>query len=125
MSSHPAKLTLFSLINTRGRRGRDRMVVGFKQSVPITTSVVSSNPSQTMCTIQYYVIKFVSELRQVGGFLWVLRFSPPIKILLKVALCTKAFVSFKKYMPPPLPYFKVIICPLPLPHFASIFFAYL
>jgi hypothetical protein len=25
----------------------------------------------------------------------------------------------------PLPYFKVNICPLPLPHFASIFFAYL
>ena len=31
----------------------------------------------------------------------------------------------KKYMPPPLPYFKVNICPFPLPHFASIFFAYL
>jgi hypothetical protein len=28
-------------------------------------------------------------------------------------------------MPPPLPYFKVNICPFPLPHFASIFFAYL
>jgi hypothetical protein len=26
---------------------------------------------------------------------------------------------------PPLPYFKVDLCPLPLPHFASIFFAYL
>jgi hypothetical protein len=38
---------------------------------------------------------------------------------------TQALVSFKKYMPPPLPYFKVNICPLPLPHFASIFFAYL
>jgi hypothetical protein len=25
-------------------------------------------------SIQHYVIKFVSELRQVGGFLWVLRF---------------------------------------------------
>jgi hypothetical protein len=36
-----------------------------------------------------------------------------------------ALVSFKKYMPPSLPYFKVNICPLPLPHFASIFFAYL
>jgi hypothetical protein len=33
---------------------------------------------------------------------------------------TQALVSFKKYMPPPLPYFKVNICPLPLPHFASI-----
>jgi hypothetical protein len=34
-------------------------------------------------------------------------------------------VSLKKYMPLPLPYFKVNICPFPLPHFASIFFAYL
>jgi hypothetical protein len=38
---------------------------------------------------------------------------------------TQELVSFKKYMPPPLPYFKVNICPFPLPHFASIFFAYL
>jgi hypothetical protein len=28
-------------------------------------------------------------------------------------------------MPPPLPYFKVNICPFPLPYFTSIFFAYL
>jgi hypothetical protein len=27
------------------------------------------------------------------------------------ALITQALVSFKKYMPPPLPYFKVNICP--------------
>ena len=27
---------------------------------------------------------------------------------------SKALVSFKKYMPPPLPYFKVNICPFPL-----------
>jgi hypothetical protein len=40
-------------------------------------------------------------------------------------LNSQALVSFKKYMPPPLPYFKINICPLPLPHFASIFFAYL
>ena len=37
----------------------------------------------------------------------------------------QALVSFKKYMHPPLPYFKVNIYPFPLPHFASIFFAYL
>ena len=45
--------------------------------------------------VQHYVIKFVSDLRQVGGFLLVLRFPPPVKltashdiayILLKVAL---------------------------------------
>jgi hypothetical protein len=37
---------------------------------------------------------------------------------------TQALVSFKKYMPPPPPYFKLNICHFPLPHFASIFFAY-
>ena len=37
----------------------------------------------------------------------------------------QALVSFKKYMPPLLPYFKVNVCPLPLPHFVSICFAYL
>jgi hypothetical protein len=31
-------------------------------------------------SIQQYVIKFVSDLRQVGGFLRVLRFPPPIKL---------------------------------------------
>jgi hypothetical protein len=31
----------------------------------------------------------------------------------------------QKIYAPPLPYFKVNICPFPLPHFASIFFAYL
>jgi hypothetical protein len=31
----------------------------------------------------------------------------------------------QKIYAPPLPYFKVIICLLPLPHFASIFFTYL
>jgi hypothetical protein len=55
------------LNQTRGRRSRDRMGVGLlpMQSVPITTNVVSSNPTQA---IQHYKIKFVSDLRQVGGF---------------------------------------------------------
>jgi hypothetical protein len=30
-------------------------------------------------SIQHYVMKFVNDLRQVGGFPRVLRFSPPIK----------------------------------------------
>jgi hypothetical protein len=39
-------------------------------------------------SVQHYVIKFVSDLRPVGGFLRVIRFHPPIitEILLKVAL---------------------------------------
>jgi len=60
----------------RGHRGHDRMVVG-----PITTKVVSSNPVHgEVYSIQHYVIKFVSDLRQTGGFLRVLRFPPPIKL---------------------------------------------
>jgi hypothetical protein len=35
--------------------------------------------SQSGRGVQYYVIKFVSDLRQVGGFLRVLRFPPSIK----------------------------------------------
>jgi hypothetical protein len=51
------------------------------QSMPITTNVVSSNPDHSeVYLIQHYVIKFVSDLRQVGGFLWTLRFPPPIKL---------------------------------------------
>ena len=39
------------------------------QSVPITTKFVSSNPIHgEVYLIQHYVIKFVSDLRQVGGF---------------------------------------------------------
>ena len=40
-------------------------------------------------------------------------------------IVTQALVSFKQYMPPPLPYFKGNIYHFPLPHFASILFAYL
>jgi hypothetical protein len=40
------------------------------QSVPITTKVVSLNPVHgELFSIQHYVIKFVSDLRHVGGFL--------------------------------------------------------
>ena len=51
------------------------------QSMCITIEVVSSNPVHgEMYSIQHYVIKFVSDLRQVGDFLRVLRFTPPIKL---------------------------------------------
>jgi predicted translin family RNA/ssDNA-binding protein len=33
----------------------------------------------TLCDLQY-VMKFVSDLRQVGGFLRLLQFPPPIKL---------------------------------------------
>jgi hypothetical protein len=51
------------------------------QSVHITTNVVSSNPVYgEVYSTQHYVIKFVSDLRQVSGFLRVLQFPPPIKL---------------------------------------------
>ena len=51
------------------------------QSVPIITKVVSLNPVHgEVFSIQHYVIKFVSDLRQVDGFPQVLRFPPAIKL---------------------------------------------
>ena len=62
----------------RGRPGRGRDHI---QSVPITTKVVSSNPAHDeVYSIQYYVMKLVSDFRQVGGFHRVLRFPSPIKL---------------------------------------------
>ena len=61
----------------RGRRGCDRMVV----AVPITTEVVSSNRVHgDVYSMKHYAIKFVSDLQQVGGFLRVFLFPPPIKL---------------------------------------------
>ena len=47
------------------------------QSVPITTKVVNFNPVYGEVYSIHNVIKFVSDLRQVSGFLW---FPPPIKL---------------------------------------------
>jgi hypothetical protein len=60
-------------------RGRDRMIVEFTttcastESLPIITKVVSLNPAHgKVYLIQQYVINFVSDLLQIGGFLQVL-----------------------------------------------------
>jgi hypothetical protein len=66
----------------RGHRGRDHMVVGF------TTTYAISAYDHSYCEfesrpwrgVQHYVIKFPSDLRQVGRFLRVLRFPPSIKL---------------------------------------------
>ena len=66
-----------------GRLGRDRIVVGFTTTyaIPITTKVVSSSPADgELYSMQHDVIQFFSDLRQVDGFLRVLRFPPPIKL---------------------------------------------
>ena len=52
------------------------------QSVHIATKVMSSNPVHGEAySIQHFVIKFVSDLRQIGGFLRLLQFPPPIKLI--------------------------------------------
>jgi hypothetical protein len=71
-----------------GRRGRYRMVVG------ITTTYAISIYHYWCCEfesrsgrgVQHYVIKFVSDLRQVCGFLRVLQFPPPIKLTATILL---------------------------------------
>ena len=74
------------------RRGRDRMVVGF-----IATCIISAYHHQS-CEfeslsgrgIEHYVIKFISDLRQVDGFLRVSTNKTDrhdiTEVLLKVAL---------------------------------------
>jgi hypothetical protein len=71
-------------INSGGCCVRDHMVGGFTtslpmQSVPITTDVWGFDFLSGR-GVQHYVIKFVSDLWQVDGFLRVLQFAPPIKL---------------------------------------------
>ena len=75
---------VFIPIASGGRRGRDRMVVTFPTIYVISAYQHSwwelESRSGEVYSIQPYVIKFVSNLRQVSGFLRVLRFPPPIKL---------------------------------------------
>ena len=66
-------------LKRRGCHGRDHMVVGFTTTCAISAyQAVSLNLVHgKVYLIQHYVIKFVSDLRQVCGFLW---FPPPIKL---------------------------------------------
>jgi hypothetical protein len=60
------------------------MVVGFKSTCAVSAyhhyRCEFEPRSWRGDSIQHYVIKFVSDLRQVGGFLRVPRFSSPIKL---------------------------------------------
>jgi hypothetical protein len=83
-----------------GHLGRDSMIVGFSTTCAIGVyhhwSCEFESRSWWGVLIQHYVIKFVSNLQQFGGFFCVLRFPPPIKLtttiqlkyILKVALNT-------------------------------------
>jgi hypothetical protein len=72
---------ILDISKCRGRRGRDRMVVGF------TTTYAISAYHHRCCEFEsqsgrgvQHVIKFVSDLRQVGGFLQVHWIPPPITL---------------------------------------------
>jgi hypothetical protein len=73
------------------------------QSVPITTTVVSSNPAHgEVYYMSQYVIKLVSDMRQVGGFNMVSSTNKPdrhdiTETLLKVALNTTTLMSSKAF----------------------------
>jgi hypothetical protein len=77
---------------------------------------LSKNPKYTFYTIKSSLtLAYKGRLVKISEILKLLRFRKEQP---------QALVSFKKYMPPPLTYFKVDIYPFPLPHFASRFFAY-
>ena len=67
----------------KGHRSRDGMLVAFT-----TTNAISAYhhwcfefKSWSGRGVEHYVIKFVSDLRQVGGIVRVIRFPPPIKLI--------------------------------------------
>jgi hypothetical protein len=66
----------------RGRRGRDRMVVGLTATYAISAyhHWCCEFVSRSGRGVQHCVIKFVTDLRQVGGFIRVIRFPLPIKL---------------------------------------------
>jgi hypothetical protein len=72
---------LWYFLFTRGRRDRDRMVVGFATTYAICAyhRWLCEFESRSWRGVQHYVIKCVSDLCQAGGFLRVFRFPPPIR----------------------------------------------
>ena len=78
----PVPFFLSIMYIQRGNRGRDRMVVEFTTTYAISAyhHQCCEFESRSGRGVQHYVIKFVSDLRQVGGFPRVHRLPPPIKL---------------------------------------------
>jgi len=76
--------------------------------VSITTDVVSSNLDQG--EVQHYVIQFVRNLRPVGGFLGIVRFPPPIKLIDIADILLKVVLSTIKSTKPNLNLCRLILC---------------
>ena len=69
------------------------------QSVPITTNVVSSNPVHgEVYSIKYYVIKFVSDLWQVGSFLRAHRFLFVFAYTISTSHVSAKFLSYRSFL---------------------------
>ena len=83
LQCHPTVILVNScvIIYYRGRRSRDRMVVGFTTTYAISAyhHLCCEFKSRSGRSVQHYVIKFVSDLRQIDGFVRVLRFPSSIK----------------------------------------------
>ena len=79
---HYYSLQWISADTHRGRRGRARIVVGFTTTYAISAYYhgCCEFESRSGRGVQHYVIKFVSDLRQVDGFLRIFWFTPPIKL---------------------------------------------
>jgi len=105
MSNYISNFNYIILFDTKtplsikgGRRGPECMVVEFTTTYAISAyhHWCCEFESRSGRGVQHHMIKFVSDLRQVGGFLRVLRFPPPIitdlhditEILLQVELNT-------------------------------------
>ena len=83
---HCLNVNCINLAKIKSAGGRDRMVVGFTTTYVISAChhwccELESRPGRG---VQHYVIKFVSDLLQVGGFLRVLWFPPPIKLTVTI-----------------------------------------
>jgi hypothetical protein len=70
--------------NVAGTGGRGGGVIFIQVTGILQKIIAKTLDLYLLCgevySIQYYVIKFVSDLQQVGGFLQVLRFPSPIKL---------------------------------------------
>jgi hypothetical protein len=65
-------------------------------NLPITTKVVSLNPTHSEVYSIHYVIEFVSDLRQVCGFLQILRFPPSITLTSSNKIVSKWLSCFRE-----------------------------
>ena len=86
-SDYPFGIFKLFLQSQSGRRGHDRMVVGFTTIYSIGAyhhpRCEFESRSGELYSIQHYVMQFVSDLQQVGGFH---RFLPPIKLTVMIQL---------------------------------------